>query len=64
MKAKTEIRSGRDDCHRRSAELHSAVPRICNPPGVRNAGRFERPFLNPLPNAIRRYGRFKICAVP
>jgi hypothetical protein len=38
----------------RSAELYSAVSRICNPPDARNAGA--------VPNAIRRYSRLKICA--
>jgi hypothetical protein len=37
-----------------SAELHSAVSRIFNPPAARPS--------NGLPNAIRRYGRLKICA--
>ena len=38
----------------RSAELYSAVSRICDPPVVRDAVA--------VPNAIRRYSRLKICA--
>jgi len=44
----------------RGAELHSAVSRICNPPGLANYRALE--FRRALPNAIQRYGRLKICA--
>ena len=43
-----------------SADFHSAVSRICNPPAVRNTDLPEN--CNALPNAIRRYGRLQICA--
>src|SRR6266545_7725796 len=39
---------------RRSAELHSAVSRICNPPRVATGVA--------LPTASRRYSRLQICA--
>src|SRR5215471_13621252 len=44
----------------RSADLQSAVSRICNPQGVAGLKGLDR--SGALPNAIRRYGRFKICA--
>jgi len=44
--------------NRRSADLQSAVSRICNPHRSR---RFEAAgLLDTLPNAIRRYSRLKI----
>ena len=50
----------RPDRSRRSADLQSAVSRICNPQRSR---RFEAAGLSDnLPNAIRRYSRLKICA--
>ncbi len=44
----------------RSAELHSAVSRICNPQAVRKFKRLE--MFARLPNAIRRYSRVQLCA--
>src|SRR5438105_2493237 len=47
-------------CNGSSAELHSAVSRICNP---RIASRpYDAAKHGVLPNAIRRYSRLKICA--
>jgi hypothetical protein len=43
-----------------SAELYSAVSRICNPLAVTKPGGSAK--SDPLPNAIRRYGRLEICA--
>src|ERR1041385_6617178 len=44
----------------RSADLQSAVSRICNPPGVRIFDADEDG--DSLPTASRRYGRLKIWA--
>ena len=50
----------KQDASRRSAELYSAVSRICNPLG---AGKHDGLIVfDTLPNAIRRYGRLQICA--
>ena len=43
-----------------SAELNSAVSRICNPQGGGKHGGVI--VFDTLPNAIRRYGRLQICA--
>jgi hypothetical protein len=52
----------RRSCHQSSAELYSAVSRICNPLAVVKPGGPAK--SDPLPNAIRRYGRLQICATP
>ena len=44
----------------RSAELNSAVSRICNPHRLDSSEDCKKP--NVQPNEIRRYGRLKICA--
>jgi hypothetical protein len=44
----------------RSAELHSAVSRICNPQVSSKQAALV--FSSTPPNAIRRYSRFQICA--
>ena len=48
--------------NRSSAELYSAVSRICNPLAAAKSnasGKYDVP-----PNAIRRYSRLQICATP
>jgi hypothetical protein len=48
------------DANDSSAELHSAVSRILNPPGRRNSKALGAEDAQP--NAIRQYGRLQICA--
>jgi hypothetical protein len=50
----------RQNASARSAELNSAVSRICNPPAAVIGGGVGN--VSGLPNAIRRYSRLKICA--
>jgi hypothetical protein len=47
---------------RSSAEFYSAVSRICNPLAATESNAAAQP--DALPNGIRRYGRFEICATP
>ena len=53
-----ELRKAVGRC--RSAELHSAVSRICNPPSAASSGAYGK--SNGLPTASRRYSRLQICA--
>src|ERR1035438_3425390 len=57
---KTTLFLARRSRNRSSAELYSAVSRICNPLAVAGPNAPAKP--DALPNAIRRYSRLKICA--
>jgi hypothetical protein len=57
---KPRLHTARRSRNQSSAELNSAVSRICNPLAAAQPG--ESAKSDPLPNAIRRYGRLQICA--